>query len=354
MALVLGNLEILADAVTIPVDSTNDAADDGNGVELTATSVYTLEGNGGSLTYDATGWDISDGATIQVLGFECTLVLSAADKARFDNGDFNVQIVDPKWTPADEPDCLLACDSANVVTSPTFEVPSDVGSNKLVSAGGNSALPTVNATTGALQFVAGANQCLAIETAINEANPWVFVVFAEYATFGTNTFLSGTTISAASGGVVRGNLGDRRNWNGNEVYWNGQTDGSGGVVVQTNVDQGFENVGGSSWAAQSNWWLLIEGDSQITSDIKHFFAATKNGTAFERSGGAEVIYISVHRNRPSDDDIQRLQGFGGWELADRIAGVTAQDRLPADHPYNAERPLRTAGGATSSVVVIAP
>jgi hypothetical protein len=266
------------------------------------------------------------------------------------DGSIIMQALDPFFTPANEPNVIDAFDAFDVVTTPTFEVPSKVTSNRLIQRNSES-LPTVDPTTGALFFNRSNFECLDIETAITSC-AWVFAVFETYDCPTTATvFLSVGDAGSTFNGVIRDDSPvNRRGVDGADgLYWNGQIDGSNNPVLNTGESQYFNNDGATSAGGESNWWFLIEGAEAW----KILFASSSDGTNIARPGGGKLHYISFHSQVPSDADIQRMQGFAAWLLADRISGAAATDRLPVGHPYRTARPLLGAG-STSGITIAVP
>lgn len=313
--------------------------------------------------------------TLQFQGVNCTATVPASLLAHItvpDSGEGTglpsgtspgtgavvFEAIDAFFTPADEPFCTGAYDSLDAVTSPSFEIASQVGSNKLIAVSGQSS-PTIDPVTGALIFTTSPLTVLQFESAITELTNWTFFIFEGGIGGFNGSLVCGSTSGGSANGVLRysSDTWDRRGWQGNEIYWNGQTNGSGGVVVQTSATftQHFENDGSTS-VAQSNYWMLVEGASNFGSiDMKYIGALiNETGVGFQRPITMKLLYISTHSQRPSDADIQKMQGFAAWLIADRISGTSAADRLPVDHPYDDVRPALTTGGGVSGITLVVP
>lgn len=344
-------------------------SDNWNGTKLAAGNTYLFPGEGaiGVLERDIRDWEFDVAATsgnpirIQVQGGEVRFVVPADVPARVTAGEIVFEAIDPFWTPADLPGILdyFLFNNADNHTADPFNWDGEIGTENLEELSSKTP-PAFNSSTGHLEMRSGSPARTGFTVAqsdANRANLWYFG-FSEI--FGSNReqyLLSGSSNAAnswrlnsdgSSNGVgLRAVSGAPHG--SQKAWWNGESDGDGNVVGGSfsGNDVAYPGVVNGQIPLQVPFMVGLIART----DLDYGSIGARIGQ--QRDLFANLLFMLRGTIDPTDTDMQRIQGWGAWNMFERGVIASPGVILPSDHPYYSERPLK-AGGATSSVTFVVP
>ena len=332
------DVSIFGNNATIAFDSNNNDFNIGI-VNQAAEGALTLQGNGGQSQVNLETQNIANGATINIVGFIADIVLSPGDLARYANGDFTLQAVDPLFAPSDIPSAIAAfdpLDGTNITATewlPIYSVPN----NFSITESPGFSFPLFEESV--CRFTGGQRALLSNYPANIQ---YIFLVIADFS--GSTTRIVWDTQTSNFRALYFNRSSDafqRRGLDGGGfTIWNVNTDIDGNILEGLPGDYNSPVGTGAIPGGQSFAILTSLTDDDV----------------FEFVGDAlDIAYLAFFNERPSNSDIQKLMAFGAYRLLDagKIADVASL--IDSTSLYINQRPTNTGSGAISEInSVIAP
>jgi hypothetical protein len=331
------------------VNFTPDAAGMSSDIDLTLMTfgLDSALSTGNPITLNFQGVDVT--ATVSAGTLPFIQVPDAGDGSGLPgaagDGSIIMQVASPVWTPAALTEIVewFATDNLkNLTTSPDLSWDGEEGNNSW-STSGVAQAASYNATDKVIELNrAGSGDSVAGQSSIG--SQFVFAGFKRTLSTTTQDWISSPT-------NFRFNLSSGAVWAGDSAYWNGQTDGSGGLLAAT-------SSGSTRFAWTDGTTTVIPADTPFSVAMK--YPSTRTGVYSLGGTTLEADYelrslVLCDSSLISDADIQRLQGWDAWIALDLGHIATIGELLPTDHPYYAGRPLLTEGSSSSSgITVTAP
>jgi hypothetical protein len=317
---------------------------------------YSFENASGTIEVDLQSLNITDGATIEIVGADVDIVLSPADETRYYNSDFSIVGINPVWSiESDVPNAplfwmkggdpqLSGSGNSLVISSNATDLYTPTTT---FSQYGSNSMPAYNAGTGLLEFTGDGMQLS------TKSIRYVFVLFASIDAFGDILFGG----SAGSSPATRLNSGglafttgegpnhaiSPTNDTDNRIEWSTTYGSYPGSTSASNP--------GGTLSASTPYLVVFEFDP--INAVNYDLFGIRGSNSDPSSLKVRELLIFDANTTLTEAQVSLIQQDIAWRNV--AGGVGTLDQLlGSDHEYYASQPISAGAGAGTINSVSAP